>query len=918
MGVCVTKMEAYDHLKVVGFIKGYNNWIAHGELSNYYEATSNSENTSIGVSNGTNDMQDLVHDVFGIPHGTNELNREGDFPVSEAEKFYKLIDDSQQDLYSGCKNFSKLSFIIRLLHLKCLGKMSNKIFNMLVELLREAFPEAMTNLPSSYYEAEKLMNTLGLGYEKIDACPNDCSLYWGSAEKRTSCETCNELRWVASENDPTGEKRKIPQKHEEKHTKDGCMRHPADSPAWQTFDHLHPEFAKDCRNVRLGLASDGFNPFNNMSSTHSTWPVVLIPYNLPSWMCMKQPYFMLSLLIPGPFSPGNNIDVYLQPLVKELTEFWDFGIQTYDASQKENFQLHAALLWTISDFPGYAMLSRWSTKGEYACPVCHKFTHARRLTHSFKHCYMGHRRFLDSKHKFRKQAQLFDGTEEYGKRPPLQTGDMINVCENIWGTLLDIEDKAKDHYNSRRDLREMGIRKELHPIETEPRKVYLPPSSFAMDKKQKTMFCNVLKKVKVPDGYAANVSRCVRVKPPRISGLKSHDNHILMQQLMPIALRKTLPKSVRYPLIRLSRYFRQLCSKVICPQDVVRLESEIAVILCDLEKCFPPTFFDVMVHLTIHLATEVKLGGPVYYRWMYPIERNEEVHKEIEEGLDIFSKSGHPLGRGKATVFDAHILSKAHQYILFNCDAVTPYIEQHRRLIEEWHPQVPQHLKERLHIENFACWFAEHLELPQNVSVLRDLRFLAKGPDVVGIQHDKYVVNGFRFHTNEVEKKRKTQNSGVTVNATTSSFAGIRDQNPVLSELVYFGVLKNVVELIYGGRRVVLFECDWISNGSRMKQDADGFTVVNFANVRPHVEPFILASQASQVFYVEDPTDKDWQVVISTTARGGYNMGTTMDVETYLQSDVGNPVVENENEEISWVREDGLGIEVDLSQYNLI
>ncbi|XP_071918866.1 uncharacterized protein [Coffea arabica] len=934
MGVCVTKMEAYDHLKVVGFIKGYNNWIARGELSNYYEATSNSENTSIGVSNGTNDMQDLVHDVFEIPHGTNELNREGDFPVSEAEKFYKLIDDSQQDLYSSCKNFSKLSFIIRLLHLKCLGKMSNKIFNMLVELLREVFPEAMTNLPSSYYEAEKLMNTLGQGNEKIDACPNDCSLYWGSAEKRTSCEICNELRWVASENNPTGEKRKIPQKvmwhfplkvrlqrlfmsskiasqmrwHEEKRTKDGCMRHPVDSLAWQTFDHLHPEFAKDCRNVRLGLASDGFNPFNNMSSTHSTWPVVLIPYNLPPWMCMKQPYFMLSLLIPGPSSPGNNIDVYLQPLVKELTELWDFGIQIYDASQKENFHLHAALLWTISDFPGYAMLSGWSTKGEYACPVCHKFTHARRLTHSFKHCYMGHRRFLDSKHKFRKQAQLFDGTEEYGKRPLLQTGDMINVCENIWGTLLDIEDKAKDHYNSHRDLREMGIRKELHPIETEPGK-----------------------------------------------------------QLMPIALRKTLPKSVRYPLIRLSRYFRQLCSKVICPRDVVRLKSEIAVILCDLEKCFPPTFFDIMVHLTIHLAIEVKLGGPVYYRWMYPVERylgtlksyvrnksrpegsiaqgylaeecinfcslyladyvetkfnrpsrNEEVHKEIEEGLDIFSESGHPLGRGKPTVFDAHILSTAHRYILFNCDAVTPYIEQHRRLIEEGHPQVPQHLKERLHSENFACWFAEHLELSQNVSVLRDLRFLAKGPNVVGIQHDKYVVNGFRFHTNEVEKKRKTQNSGVTVNATTSSFASIRDQNPVLSELVYFGVLKNVVELIYGGRRVVLFECDWISNGSRMKQDADGFTVVNFANVRPHVEPFIPASQASQVFYVEDPTDKDWQVVISTTARDGYNMGTTMDVETYLQSDVGNPVVENENEEISWVREDGLGIEVDLSQYKLI
>ena len=73
-------------------------------------------------------------------------------------------------------------------------------------------------------------------------------------------------------------------------------------------------------------------------------------------MCMKQPYFMLFLLIPGLFSPRNNIDVYLQSLIKELIELWDTSIQTYDA-KKRKFQLHAALLWTISDFSGYAMLS---------------------------------------------------------------------------------------------------------------------------------------------------------------------------------------------------------------------------------------------------------------------------------------------------------------------------------------------------------------------------------------------------------------------------------------------------------------------------------------------------------------------------------------------------------------------------------
>lgn len=80
---------------------------------------------------------------------------------------------------------------------------------------------------------------------------------------------------------------------------------------WQTLDHQDPEFAKDCRNVRLGLASVEFNQFRNMNPSHSTRPVVLVPYNLPPWMCMKQPYFMLSLLILGLYSPENNIDIYI-------------------------------------------------------------------------------------------------------------------------------------------------------------------------------------------------------------------------------------------------------------------------------------------------------------------------------------------------------------------------------------------------------------------------------------------------------------------------------------------------------------------------------------------------------------------------------------------------------------------------------
>ena len=95
--------------------------------------------------------------------------------------------------------------------------------------------------------------------------------------------------------------------------------------------------------MRLGLASDGFNPFRTLSSTHSTWPVVLMVYNLPPWMSMKPDYFMLSLLIPGPQSPGNDIDVYLQPLIEELKELWESGVETYDSNENKTFNMRACL-----------------------------------------------------------------------------------------------------------------------------------------------------------------------------------------------------------------------------------------------------------------------------------------------------------------------------------------------------------------------------------------------------------------------------------------------------------------------------------------------------------------------------------------------------------------------------------------------
>ena len=67
-------------------------------------------------------------------------------------------------------------------------------------------------------------------------------------------------------------------------------------------------------------------------------------------------------------------------------------------------------------------------------------------------------------------------------------------------------------------------------------------------------------------------------------------------------------------------FFNAICSKVIDPIKLYELENEAAIILCQLEMYFPLSFFDIMIHLIVHLVGEIKLCGVVYLRWMYPIE----------------------------------------------------------------------------------------------------------------------------------------------------------------------------------------------------------------------------------------------------------------------------------------------------------
>ncbi|RVW14758.1 hypothetical protein CK203_091040 [Vitis vinifera] len=167
------------------------------------------------------------------------------------------------------------------------------------------------------------------------------------------------------------------------------MHHPSDSPSWKLVDHRWPDFASEPRNLRLAISADVINPHSSMSSRHSCWPIIMVIYNLPPWLCMKRKFMMLSLLISGPRQPGNDIDVYLAPLLDDLKMLWDVGVECYDVHQQKVFTLRVALLWTINDFPAYGNLSGCVVKGYFACPICGEDTFSHRLKHGKKNSYTG-------------------------------------------------------------------------------------------------------------------------------------------------------------------------------------------------------------------------------------------------------------------------------------------------------------------------------------------------------------------------------------------------------------------------------------------------------------------------------------------------------------------------------------------------
>ncbi|XP_010490106.1 PREDICTED: uncharacterized protein LOC104767831 [Camelina sativa] len=807
---------------------------------------------------------------------------EGEADDKKEDEFFAKLADAETSLYPMCASHSKLSAIVSLYRIKTENGWSDKSFN---DLLR--------TLPDMLPEENKL--------KKFDNCPK-----------------CKASRWKV--NMHTGQiKKGVPQKvlryfpiiprlkrmfryeqlakdlrwHFSNKSSDGKLRHPVDSVTWDQMNAKYPAFAAEPRNIRLGLSTDGFNPFNMKNNIYCCWPVLLVNYNMAPDLCMKKDNIMLSLLIPGPQQPGNSIDVYLEPLIEDLNHLWSKGEIAYDAFSKSSFTLKVMLLWTISDFPAYGNLAGCKFKGKMGCPLCGKDIDSTWLSNSRKHVYMCHRKGLSPTHSYRGKKTWFDGKAEHGRKGRILIGHNIsvllknfkndfgnkkesgkkrkqtaatessssdesddteseeeekdeeelsrwkkrsiffklsyweilrhnldvmhverNVAASIVATLLHCG-KSKDGLKTRKDLQLLGIRKDLHPRESGKR-IYLPAAPWSLSKAEKKVFC-------------------------------------------------LLPKGPRIAISRLCSFFNHLCQRVVDMEKITALENKIMETLCMFERFFPPSFFDIMVHLCVHLGRETRLGGPVHFRWMHPFERYTKVLKDFvrnparpegciaesylaEECMEFCKRR--PISAGLSVILSDMEKKIAHLAVIQNTALVEPYVDMHLQYLQD---------------SNIRC------RRDASIPVDSDdhdhiLKWSAYGPRTSARTYTGYIVNGLRFHTNSVD--RLSQNSGVFYEATTMCRSSAKDTSQVADWVSYYGRVTDIILLDYNVFYVPLFKCQWAVRGNGVKIE-DGFTLVNLKQSQTSFssDPYILASQAKQVFYSREDDSSSWYVVMRGPSR---------------------------------------------------
>ncbi|CAL9029484.1 unnamed protein product [Prunus brigantina] len=353
-------------------------------------------------------------------------------------------------------------------------------------------------------------------------------------------------------------------------------------------------------------------------------------------------------------------------------------------------------------------------------------------------------------------------------------------------------EKNKDGIAARLDLLNMGVKTELQP-EYEERRTRLPPRPWNLSRAEKRAVCNSFYGMKVPEGYSSNIKN---IKP------------------------------ARYAITRLCFFFNVICAKTVDVSKLDKLEEDVVVTLCLLEKYFPLSFFDIMVHLVVHLVREVRLCGPVYFRWMYPFERYMKVLKGYVQNRN------HPEG----CIAERYIAEEAIEF----CTEHLSYVST---------VGVPSSQKMGLSKPLIGCIVQSQLNGEDNNGVSENLRWLAAGPSMAVPSYRSYLIKGIKFNTKAQDDVRAIQNSGVYLLAHTMQVASAKDKKPIVSNMGFYGVIQDIWDLDYQKFTITMFRCDWIDSTSGLVVDELEFTLVDLSKIGHRNDQFVMASQVKQIFF---------------------------------------------------------------------
>jgi hypothetical protein len=151
--------------------------------------------------------------------------------------------------------------------------------------------------------------------------------------------------------------------------------------------------------------------------------------------------------------------------------------------------------------------------------------------------------------------------------------------------------KSKDGLKSWKDMVQLKVMLELHPILEANGKYTRPAASYNLTLEERRGICTLTKGVKVPTGFSMNPKKLVSMKDLSFTHLKAHDCHVMLTVLLPIAIRAIEPEFLKMAITRMCYFFSKITQKMLRRAKLSELHDFMVETQNQLEMCLPPAFF---------------------------------------------------------------------------------------------------------------------------------------------------------------------------------------------------------------------------------------------------------------------------------------------------------------------------------------